>query len=56
MSTTTDSISIQAAKGHPLPEYSAGTVLGGKYEVEMKLGEGLLGAVYKVKAREGGQT
>ncbi|MCO4771831.1 MAG: SUMF1/EgtB/PvdO family nonheme iron enzyme, partial [Deltaproteobacteria bacterium] len=56
MSTTTDSISIQAAKEHPLPEYSPGTVLGGKYEVEERLGEGLLGAVYKVKAREGGKV
>jgi len=54
MSTTTDSISVQAAKEHPLPEYSAGTVLGGKYEVVDRLGEGLLGAVYKVKRRDDG--
>ena len=54
MSTTTDSISVQAAKEHPLPEYTAGQVLGGKYEVVDKLGEGLLGAVYKVKHRSTG--
>ena len=52
MSTTTDSISVQAAKEHPLPEYTSGTVLGGKFEVVAKLGEGLLGAVYKVKRRD----
>ena len=55
MSTTTDSISVQAAKEHPLPEYSPGTVLGGRYEVVEPLGEGLLGAVYKVKRRDDGQ-
>ena len=51
MSTTTDSISVQAAKEHPIPEYAPGQVLGGKYEVVSKVGEGLLGAVYKVKHR-----
>ena len=51
MSTTTDSISVQAAKEHPLPEYGAGQVIGGRYEVIAKLGEGLLGAVYKVSHR-----
>ena len=56
MSTTTDSISLQAAKQHPLPEFSAGTVLGGKYEVLERLGEGLLGAVYKVKKRDDGSV
>ncbi len=54
MSTTTDSINVQAAKEHPLPAFSPGTVLGGKFEVQEKLGEGLLGAVYKVKKRDGG--
>ncbi len=51
MSTTTDSISVQAAKEHPIPQYAVGQVLGGKYEVIAKIGEGLLGAVYKVKHR-----
>ena len=56
MSTTTDSISVQAAKQHPLPEFSVGAVLGGKYEVLERLGEGLLGAVYKVKTRGDGSV
>ncbi len=56
MSVTTDSISVQAAKEYPLPEYSPGAVLGGKYEVQEPLGEGLLGAVYKVKQRDSGQV
>jgi serine/threonine protein kinase len=51
MSTTTDSISVQAAREHPIPEYVAGQILGGKYEVIAKIGEGLLGTVYKVKHR-----
>jgi len=54
MSTTTDSISVQAAERHPLPEYSAGQQVGGQYEILEKLGEGLLGAVYKAKAKSGG--
>jgi serine/threonine protein kinase len=48
MTTSTDSISVQAAKEHPLPEYTAGQSIG-PYEVIERLGEGMLGAVYKVK-------
>ena len=48
MSTTTDSISIQAAKEHPLPSYQAGQQIGG-YEVVEAVSEGMLGAVYKVR-------
>lgn len=56
MTTTTDSISIQAAKEHPLPEFSAGQQVGGVYEVVEKVGEGMLGAVYKVKHRKSGEV
>jgi hypothetical protein len=55
MTTTTDSISIQAAKEHPLPQFSAGQQIGGVYEVVEKLDEGMLGAVYKVKHRKSGE-
>lgn len=48
MTTSTDSISVQAAKEHPLPEYTAGQSIG-SFEVIERLGEGMLGAVYKVK-------
>lgn len=54
MSTTTDSISVQAAKEHPLPEFKAGQAIGG-FEVLAKVGEGMLGAVYKARDR-GGRT
>ncbi len=56
MTTVTDSISIQAAKEHPLPELQAGQNIGGLYEVIEKLDEGLLGAVYKVKHGKTGQV
>jgi len=56
MTTVTDSISIQAAKEHPLPELTPGQTVGGAYEVIEKLGEGLLGAVYRVKHTKTGQT
>jgi len=46
---TTTSISIQAVQDHPLPEQSPGTVIGGRFEVLSKLGEGMLGAVYCVR-------
>lgn len=48
MTTTTDSISIQAAKEHPLPEFAPGQQIG-NHEVVCKLDEGMIGAVYKVK-------
>ncbi len=54
MTTSTDSISVQAAKEHPLPEYTAGQSVG-SYEVVERLGEGMLGAVYKVKHGSTGQ-
>ena len=46
---TTTSISVQAVQDHPLPEQSPGTVIGGRFEVLSKLGEGMLGAVYCVR-------
>lgn len=52
MSTSTDSISVQAAKEHPLPELAPGNPVGA-YEVVRKVGEGMLGAVYEVKSRSG---
>ncbi len=55
MTTSTDSISVQAAKEHPLPEYSVGQSIG-SYEVVERLGEGMLGAVYKVKHASTGQV
>ncbi|MEE2829495.1 MAG: bifunctional serine/threonine-protein kinase/formylglycine-generating enzyme family protein [Myxococcota bacterium] len=48
MTTTTDSISIQAAKEHPLPDFAPGQQIGG-YEVICRLDEGMIGAVYKVR-------
>ena len=56
MTTTTDSISIQAAKEHPLPQFAPGQQIGGGYEVVEKLDEGMLGAVYKVKHRKAGEV
>lgn len=56
MSTVTDSISVQAAKEHPLPELRAGQVVGGRYEVQQRVAEGLMGAVYKAKDTKGGGT
>ena len=56
MTTTTDSISIQAAKEHPLPQFAPGQAIGGVYEVVEKLDEGMLGAVYKVKHRKAGEV
>ncbi len=56
MATTTDSISVQAAKEHPLPEYAAGQVIGGRFEVVDKLGEGMLGAVYRARNSKTGDT
>ncbi len=56
MTTTTDSISIQAAKEHPLPQFTPGQAIGGVYEVVEKLDEGMLGAVYKVKHRKAGEV
>lgn len=46
---TTTSISVQAVNEHPLPEQSPGTVIGGRFEVLSRLGEGMLGAVYCVR-------
>lgn len=54
MSTVTDSISVQAAKEHPLPELRAGQVIGGRYEIQQRVAEGLTGAVYKAKDSKGG--
>lgn len=54
MTTTTDSISVQAAKEHPLPELRQGQVLGGRYEIQTRVGEGFVGAVYKAKDSRGG--
>lgn len=56
MATTTDSISVQAATRHPLPEYQPGQVLGGRFEIVEKLGEGMLGAVYKARVKGGGDV
>ncbi|MCP4871831.1 MAG: protein kinase [Proteobacteria bacterium] len=56
MTTVTDSISIQAAKEHPLPELTPGQTVGGLFEVLDKLDEGLLGAVYRVKHTKTGQV
>ena len=54
MATTTDSISVQAATKHPLPDFQPGQILGGRFEIVEKLGEGMLGAVYKARAKGGG--
>jgi serine/threonine protein kinase len=56
MATTTDSISVQAATQHPLPEYQPGQVLGGRFEIVEKLGDGMLGAVYKARVKGGGDV
>jgi formylglycine-generating enzyme required for sulfatase activity len=56
MATTTDSISVQAATHHPLPDYQPGQVLGGRFEIVEKLGEGMLGAVYKARQKGGGDV
>ena len=55
MTTVTDSISLQAAKEHPLPEFATGQAIAG-YEVLERLDEGLLGAVYRVKHGKTGQV
>ena len=55
MATTTDSISVQAAKEHPLPELASGQMIGGRFEVVDKLGEGMLGAVYKARTAKTGE-
>ena len=52
---TTTSISVQAAQDHPLPEQAPGTVIGGRFEVLSKLGEGMLGAVYCVRNTKTGE-
>jgi serine/threonine protein kinase len=54
MTTSTDSISIQAAKEHPLPEFAPGQQIG-SYEVVRKMDEGMIGAVYKVKHSQTGE-
>jgi serine/threonine protein kinase len=56
MSTTTDSISVQAAKEHTLPELKPGQVVAGRFEILSRIGEGMLGAVYKVKHTKTGET
>jgi serine/threonine protein kinase len=56
MTTATDSISIQAAKEHPLPQFTPGQQIAGVYEVIEKFDEGMLGAVYKVKHRKSGEV
>jgi serine/threonine protein kinase len=55
MTTSTDSISIQAAKEHPLPEFAPGQQIG-SYEVVRKMDEGMIGAVYKVKHSQSGEV
>ena len=55
MTTVTDSITLQASKEHPLPEFATGHAIAG-YEVIKKLDEGLMGAVYKVKHAKTGKT
>ena len=52
---TTTSISVQAVQDHPLPEQAPGTVVGGRFEVLSKLGEGMLGAVYCVRNTKTGE-
>ena len=37
------------ADGYGLPEFSRGNVIAGTYEIEQKLGAGLLGATYLAK-------
>ena len=54
MTTSTDSISIQAAKEHPIPEFAPGQQIG-SYEVVRKMDEGMIGAVYKVKHSQSGE-
>ncbi|HCP46661.1 MAG TPA: hypothetical protein DIU15_11490 [Deltaproteobacteria bacterium] len=53
---TTTSISVQAAQDHPLPDHAPGDRIGGHYEVIEKLGDGMLGAVYKVKHEATGEV
>ena len=55
MTTSTDSISIQAAKEHPLPDFAPGQQIG-TYEVVRKMDEGMIGAVYKVKDAKTGEV
>lgn len=55
MTTSTDSISVAAAGDNKLPELKPGTVVAGRFEVVARVGEGMLGATYKVKSRKTGE-
>jgi hypothetical protein len=55
MPTTTDSISVAAARESTLPELKPGLVVAGRFEVLARAGDGMIGAVYKVKSVKSGE-